>query len=255
MGVVGSAVANTYSHHYETHLYRIDLDSKKGPDSYEDAKSSDGIFICVPSPSDKDGKYDVTALTRVLNRLEGYQGVIISKVTATPDIYRELGKKYPNLVHCPEFLTAANPIQDYVNSKFMILGGNVMAYIREAERIIRWGGFDSIKFVHTGLDEAAMTKLLINSYLATKVIFMNEIYQLCQSNEIDYETVTKLSKMDLRVGDSHMIVPGPDGNFGFGGMCFPKDTQALLKYAEDTHNDLSVLDAAIKKNILLRLKT
>lgn len=254
LGIVGNAVAQAYAHHKETHVYRIDKDTKKGPDSYEDARLADGIFICVPSPSGHDGRYDISALESVLDKLEGYQGVIISKVTATPDVYRELGKRYPNLVHCPEFLTAANPVIDYTNSKFMILGGNVLAYIREAERIIRWGGHDNIKFVHSSIDEAAMTKLLINSYLATKVVFMNEIFQLCQRNNIDYEVVSEMARLDPRIGNSHMMVPGPDGAYGFGGMCFPKDTSALSKYGEDTGADLSLLDTAIKKNTALRLK-
>lgn len=254
LGVVGNAVAHAYAHHKETHVYRIDKDTKKGPDSYEDARLADGIFVCVPSPNDSNGRYDTSALESVLESLEGYQGVIISKVTATPDIYRDLGRKYPNLVHCPEFLTAANPVYDYATSKFMILGGNVPAYIREAERIIRWGGHDNIKFVHAGIDEAAMTKLLINSYLATKVVFMNEIFKLCQLNDIDYEVITDLARLDARIGNSHMMVPGPDGAYGFGGMCFPKDTSALSKYGEDTGADLSLLDTAIKKNTALRLK-
>jgi UDPglucose 6-dehydrogenase len=59
--------------------------------------------------------------------------------------------------------------------------------------------------------------------------------------------------LDNRIGQSHLQVPGHDGSFGFGGMCFPKDTSALLRYAEELDVPLNVLDAAVKKNLLLRL--
>lgn len=82
---------------------------------------------------------------------------------------------------------------------------------------------------------------------------MNEIYQLANALGADYKMVSWMATLDERIGDSHMRVPGPDGQLGFGGMCFPKDTSALLKYAEEVGVTLNVLDAAVKKNTILRL--
>jgi UDPglucose 6-dehydrogenase len=82
---------------------------------------------------------------------------------------------------------------------------------------------------------------------------MNEVYQLAQAMNLNYDNVAAMVKMDRRIGNSHMLVPGPDGNFGFGGACFPKDTSAMLKFAEQYNTPLNVLDAAVKKNTLLRL--
>lgn len=254
MGVVGDAVAHAYhdDHYFKT--YFIDKNPTKNSATYQDIANTEAVFVCVPSPNDAHGRYDTSALTEVLNRLQNYNGVIISKVTATPDVYRTLSQQYPNLVHCPEFLTAANPRQDYITSKFMIIGGRVSAYMREAERIIRLGGHANTQIHHCSIEEAAMAKMSINSYLATKVVFMNELQQLCQSFDIDYASVSRLMQQDQRIGNSHMRVPGPDGLYGFGGMCFPKDTTALLKFAEDQNTDFGVLDSAVKKNTLIRIK-
>ena len=81
---------------------------------------------------------------------------------------------------------------------------------------------------------------------------MNEIYKLAEKTNCDFGVVAGMVIADNRIGKSHMQIPGPDGEFGFGGMCFPKDTAALLKFAEEQNVELSVLKAAVKKNKLLR---
>ena len=72
-----------------------------------------------------------------------------------------------------------------------------------------------------------MVKYLTNSFLATKVSFANEIYQVCEKLNIDYDKVVEYATLDDRLGKSHWNVPGPDGDFGFGGHCLPKDLSYL----------------------------
>jgi UDPglucose 6-dehydrogenase len=182
-----------------------------------------------------------------------YTGVVISKCTAPPDTYKKLNDRFHNLVHAPEFLTAANAVDDYINGKFSIIGGKVRAYQHEAERIIKitQPHLKNIKFCSIG--EAALAKYSINSFLATKVVFMNELHGVAVASGLDFDTIASMIRLDERIGSSHMKVPGPDGSFGFGGYCFPKDTAALIKYAESLNKPLNVLDAAVKKNTLLRL--
>lgn len=232
----------------------VDSDARKGHvGTYAQLMLCEGIFVCVPSPTKDDGSCDTSILEDVLTKLEGYQGVIISKVTAPPNVYQRLGEKYPNLVHAPEFLTAANANRDYSNAQWSIIGGSVRAYRHEAERIIKLTqpSLTTIKFCSIG--DAALAKYAINSFLATKVIFMNELYQLAEKAGLNYDVVTNLIKQDDRIGDSHMRVPGTDGSLGFGGYCFPKDTNALLKFADNLHSPMNVLESAVKKNTLLRL--
>lgn len=253
LGFVGKAIADSL----EFMSIKVIIDPIKGYNStYEDIKQCSGVFICVPSPQNDDGSCDTSILENVLSNLNeiSYSGVIISKCTAPPDVYIRLNELYPNLVHVPEFLTAANASLDYLNGKFSIIGGKVPAYCREAERIIKITHPALKQIEHCSIGEAALAKYTINSFLATKVVFMNEIYKVATAAGLDYTNISKLVSLDSRIGESHREVPGPDGLLGFGGMCFPKDTAALLKYAENIQVNLNVLDAAVKKNTLLRLQ-
>jgi UDPglucose 6-dehydrogenase len=254
MGFVGSAIAEAMDHGF---CGITAIDTAKGyNNTYKDLLDCEGVFVCVPSPQSDDGTCDTSILEDVLANLEKlkYQGVVISKCTAPPDVYEKLNILYPNLVHAPEFLTAANAKADYANGRFVMIGGRVGVYQREAERLIRIGQQSlGENVVYCTIGEAALAKYAINSFMSTKVVFMNELYQLAQAMNLNYDKIAHMVKMDHRIGNSHMQVPGPDGAFGFGGACFPKDTSAMLKFAEQYKAPLNVLDAAVKKNTLLRL--
>jgi UDPglucose 6-dehydrogenase len=251
LGFVGSAIRDSLEDMFHDLIL---VDPPKGlPNTYKDLENCEGVFICVPSPSADDGSCDSSILESALDELKNFDGVIISKTTATPSVYENLSKKYKNLVHAPEFLTAANPSRDYALGKFAIIGGSVPAWIREAERLIRLGQKSLTEIKYCTPAEASLAKYTINCFLATKVTFMNEIHQMCVATGQDYKKIADLIQLDPRIGNSHLRVPGPDGNMGFGGMCFPKDTAALLKYAEEANLSLNVIDAAVKKNTMLRL--
>ena len=83
---------------------------------------------------------------------------------------------------------------------------------------------------------------------------MNEMHSIAEKKGYDWFHIKRMLDLDLRIGSTHCAVPGPDGFYGFGGMCFPKDTSAILKYAEDIECKLNVLSSALKKNTALRLK-
>jgi nucleotide sugar dehydrogenase len=251
LGFVGEAIREHYN---GFERICIDTDVSKGyVGTYKEIMNAEGIFVCVPSPQRADGSCNTDILENVLDNLKDYKGVIISKVTATPDIYERLGKKYPNLVHVPEFLTAANAVRDYRNSKFAIIGGSVLAYQHEAARIVKYINSD-ISTTFCSIEEASLVKYIINSFLATKVVFMNEMAALVEANGGSWSNVARMVLQDNRIGGSHMQVPGPDGQYGFGGMCFPKDTTAIIKHAETLNINLHVLKEAVKKNTILRLQ-
>ena len=253
-GFVGSAISNVYTSEFLSDV--IIVDPGKGfTGTYNDLADADGVFVCVPSPQGDDGVCDTSILEDVLTNLKkvNFRGVIISKVTAPPQVYRRLQAEYFNLVHAPEFLTAANAKFDYLRSSFAIIGGELSVYKNEAERIIKMGLPQLSNIVHCSIEEASLAKYTINTFLATKVIFMNEIAKLADNLGCDYKAVSSMVNLDTRIGTSHMQVPGPDGAYGFGGMCFPKDTAALLTIAKEAGTDMQVLDAAVKKNTLLRL--
>ena len=95
-----------------------------------------------------------------------------------------------------------------------------------------------------------MVKYFRNTFLALKVSFCNELEQFCTVKGINYDRVRQVAASDSRIGPSHTAVPGPDGHRGFGGTCFPKDTNGLLfemkKYGMNSH----ILSAAVQRNLL-----
>lgn len=253
LGFVGSAILNSLSDRF---IDLIIIDPDKGHNStYNDLAGAEAVFVCVPTPRSNNGNCDTSILEDVLARLHKikYTGVIISKCTAPPSVYQKLNERYPNLVHVPEFLTAADAMRDYLNGEFAIIGGSIKAYMNEAERFTKISQQNLKTVVHCDIGEAALTKYAINSFLATKVVFMNELHGVAVAAGLDYNAIATMVSLDKRIGSSHMRVPGSDGTFGFGGHCFPKDTEALLSLSKDLGVTMQVLEAALKKNLLLRL--
>jgi len=249
LGFVGGAVLDSFK------STEVKTNDPKNPnsESYDELKKCEALFVCVPSPSNPDGSCDTSILEEVLNKLKDYTGVIISKVTAPPNVYTKLQKKHPNLIYIPEFLTAQYATTDYKNTKKFIIGGNVLAYQNEARRVMQYTHKDA-SFIFSSIEEASLTKYTVNAFLATKVSFMNDMYDITDAAGLNWDIVQNLVQFvdRERIGSSHMIVPGHDGKRGFGGMCFPKDTAGLLHYAKDIDVNLDVLTAAVKKNKTLR---
>lgn len=249
VGFVGNAVLNSLKNQ------RLEInDPAKGYNStYDVLKTCEAIFVCVPSPSKQDGSCDTSILEDVLQKLKDYRGVILSKVTAPPGVYSVLQEKYPQLIYIPEFLTANNASDDYAKTKKFIIGGNVLAYQNEAVRIMKYS-HNAATFSYCTIEEASFVKYTINAFLAIKVSFMNEMYDVAEAANLAWDTVENLVMFvdRERIGSSHMSVPGPDGSRGFGGMCFPKDTAGLLNYAKTIGIKMNILNTAIEKNRSLR---
>lgn len=248
-GFVGSAIKHSMEDTCKIKV--VDIDPTKSTHTIDDLIDCEGIFVCVPTPQADNGVCDTSALEDVLTKLEYYNGPIISKCTAPPAFYKKLSEKYINLIHSPEFLTAANAKTDYILGKFAIIGGASKAFRSEAERIIRIGQQNLNTVMHCSAEEAALAKYGINTFLATKVVFMNELYLLCQTTGVDYKKVSELITLDSRIGNTHMKVPGQDG-FGFAGMCFPKDTSALYQYALSSGYEMEHMKSVIEVNKKLR---
>jgi len=112
--------------------------------------------------------------------------------------------------------------------------------------------FPKVPIIKTNSTYAETIKYVTNCFLATKVSFANEMYQLCESLNIDYDKVIEYAKFDERLGYSHWAVPGPDGDFGFGGHCFPKDMNALIHLGNSLGVDLQTIKSAIETNDKVR---
>ena len=204
----------------------------------------DAVYICVPSPQKDNGECDTSILEGVLRQLTvKVETPIISKVTAPPSEYERLEKLYPNLVYSPEFLTAANATEDYVNAQYIIVGGEDYTLRYSAAKTIQ-STVGTDEFFLTDIKTASAYKYMMNSYLAMKVTFMNDFYLFAKEQNINWDSLILFAKNDNRIGDTHMTVPGPDGQFGWGGYCFPKDLNAIT----NSSDQLQLLKAVIERN-------
>jgi UDPglucose 6-dehydrogenase len=156
-------------------------------------------------------------------------------------VYAYLESKYPNIVHAPEFLTAANATADYESATWVLVGGKP-DNVEKAIAIISTSTIAATHYHKTNITTASMFKYLANSFMATKVTFMNEFYQLAQHFDVSWQDIKEIAKNDSRLGHTHWDVPGPDGKFGFGGACFPKDVAAICEQAIDAGMSLELLE-------------
>lgn len=257
LGVVGAGfVGGSVIHGFDTHSVDMWIvDPKKSKTTLKECVKADPhmIFVCVPTPESKTGEVDVSIASGVLADLaeNRYKGIVIIKSTITPDNLGKFKKAYDlRLVYNPEFLTEANAHADFIDPPMQILGGRWKDCELVEKAYVKHSKVKIVPTFKTDMMSASLLKYTINSWLATKVTFMNEIHELHASSGAgtSWEQFTDMLTRDSRIGDTHVRVPGPDGSYGFGGHCFPKDTAGLLAYAEKQAVELSVLERAVKTN-------
>ena len=251
--------SNKNNDHTKIITYDKALESKSNISCLKDlVKESKFIFVCVPTPSNTDNSCYTGIVEEVVSDINSFSimfkktCIVIIKSTVPPGTTKMLDEKNKNIdvIFNPEFLREASFLEDFKNQNRIILGGKKSA-VNSVEKLYN-EIFKNVKVIKTDSSTAEMTKYLINTFLATKVSFANEIKLLCDKANINYEEVIKHSLHDERLGDSHWSVPGPDGKIGFGGSCFPKDLKALIFYSENLGIDLDLLNAAWKTNLKFR---
>ena len=258
-GFVGSSVAFGFSPQCgcDADIKIYDKDSSKATHSLESTLTSDFIFVSVPTPSNPDGSINLDVVYNIFEEMSvlNYRSdnVFLLRSTVTPGTTRKLQRKFRNLniVFNPEFLTERSAKLDFINQSRFILGG-LKKNVNKVEKLYvdRFGATTPV--IKTNYETAEMIKYMNNCYFATKVSFMNEMYQIADACGVDWDMAVEGFVRDGRIGHSHMSVPGPDGKFGFGGSCFPKDIQAMINFAESLGVEPSVLNGAWEKNLDVR---
>jgi len=257
-GYVGSAVREVFSKHYETNTFDLNGDCTCR-DMEELIDSSDVIFVCVPTPMKKDGSCDTSIVEGVVHELndlaltrQDANRIIAIKSTIPPGTTNRLNKnhEFVSVIFNPEFLTEANFIEDFRNQSRIIIGGErpSTTKLRQVYSLV----FPDATIVKTGSKTAEMVKYMTNTFLATKVSFANEMFQICDMLNIDYDKVVEYSTYDERLGKSHWAVPGPDGHYGFGGSCFPKDLNAFMSFTKSVGVDINTIKGAWETNLQVR---
>jgi UDPglucose 6-dehydrogenase len=255
-GFVGNAVYEGMRNYFN--IFTFDKDPNKFSNVkniFEVVKNTEITFLCVPTPMKKSGECDFGIISSALNDIancvetlkkDGYIVIIKSTIPpGTTEYFSNIFTKL-NIVFNPEFLTEANAIDDYKNQNRIIIGGERYGTTKVKQMFSK--AFPQVPIIKTSSTIAEMIKYVTNTFLATKISFANEIFQICQNLNIDYDKVIEYARYDKRLGNSHWSVPGPDGDFGYGGHCFPKDIAALKYVADMMGISTTILDASIKKN-------
>lgn len=211
---------------------------------YTDFGTPAGMVVCVSTPQSEDGACYADNVIDVVGRVEPGTPVLI-RSTVSLEGWQRLRELYPNhnLTFAPEFLRAASAVEDFLATREMYMGGDDVGFWHAVFRV----AFDDDKFTtQIALpEELILAKYFRNSFLATKVAFFNQIYDLCAATGIEYELVRHVIAEDARIGHSHTNITTERG---FGGHCFPKDTAAIVHTAALADVKLSLIQEAIAYN-------
>ncbi len=233
-----------------------------GTDLAEAVRRALVVFICVGTPPAPDGSADLSFIREVALGLaeviDDYK-VIVTKSTVPVGTNRWIKKLIDenkknsvavDVISNPEFLREGSAIEDFMRPDRVVIGGESAYAIAIIKDIYRPLYLAETPFVITDLETAEMIKYASNSFLATKISFINEIANLCERVGADVVTVAKAMGFDPRIG-SRFLNPGP----GFGGSCFPKDVQALCYLGRKNGYQLRILEAVLEVNREQRLIT
>lgn len=223
-GFVGKATALTLNQKVEWH------DPPKG--LIADYKTADVVFLC---------SFDDT-LEYYINELKDHPIVFI-RSTLVPT--RVQGTDFAVY---PEFLVERTWETDALNPIQIVVGGTP----EQVEVLKSISKLDFTNAVITSNQIASLMKVSTNAYLALKVTFMNLLSQLCEKYGIDYNDFKDVLKIDTRLGHTHFDVPGPDGQLGFGGKCFPKDSRLLMEILKSQHVDYRLMETVLSINNNIR---
>lgn len=258
-GFIGNAVVELFRPHVSEVVVYDKEKSIQGPYSIhgnvivgrsleEVVASAEVIFVAVPTPMRPTGECHTGIVEGVLQQVQNTainigrhldSFIVVVKSTVPPGFTKEMQERYAlRLLFSPEFLTEANSVRDFKATNRVLLGGDledarivfkyfegvwpdrhVTTYIDHPDGLVQ--------IIHCDSTVAEMVKLSTNVHLTSRVMISNELYLICEKLGIEYDDVKILTQLDRRIGLSHMNVPGPDGNLGVGGHCFPKDLSSL----------------------------
>ncbi len=238
-GAVGQAHHKVFGKHYDIEIY----DPFKG---YKDMSSdTEGLIVCTATPSLENGACLINSVYDVIERSPKVP--VIIKSTISLEGWETLTEYFPDreITFSPEFLRNNTAEQDLLETKdFMFGGGNINF----------WQGIfiNVLGKINIGIAdprELILVKYFRNSFLANKVSFFNQIYDLCEATGINYDAVATGVGADKRIGTSHTTVTKERG---YGGHCFPKDIQAIIYTAKRCGVDLTLLKEALEYNKKVR---
>lgn len=257
-GYVGHATGVGFATNPENKIFWYDK-FKESPNTLKEVvKNAEFIFISVPSPIFEDySGMDMSIVEEVVGQvareIKDPKKIVIIKSTSLPGTTKKMAEKYPkvNFAMNPEFLTQKNADADFLKPFRTVIGCDAPDVGERIKKLYETILPQDQKYIITDTTSAEIIKYMSNLILASKVVLANEFYELSKKVGANYVDVQKGVESDPRIG-THLGVPGPDGDVGFGGACFPKDTIGILGLSKKLKVDMGALQAIWDKNLKIR---
>lgn len=221
-------------------------------------EKNDVIFIAVGTPPADDGSADLKYVLEVANSIAKYMNgykVIVDKSTVpvgtgqrvksvVENTLRERGLDYNfDVVSNPEFLREGSAVRDFTHPDRIVIGAESDEALKIMKEVYRVLYINETPFIETNIETAEMIKYAANAFLAMKITFINEVANVCEKVGADVQKVSKAMGQDGRISPKFLHA-GP----GYGGSCFPKDTKALARIAQDYGEEVSLIEATVEAN-------
>jgi UDPglucose 6-dehydrogenase len=200
------------------------------------AANPEAIFVCVPTPTDNTNYDNIKSVLTQITELQ-YSGIVVVKSTI---LFNHLDGF--DVVVNPEFLSRGSSNQDFVNPPFVLFGGDISITKKLQDIYLKYSTVCLDKTIHTDVATASLAKYCFNSFYATKITFLNQIYDVCKAAGVSYDGLKDILKLNPWMGSYHFDVPGHEGR-GFRGPCLPKDVEALHR-----EYNLELLSTVLKIN-------
>lgn len=239
-GFVGGALKRWISEHNSENVEVFVSDPPKGMN--DDLSNVDVAFVSIHVPTEADGSQDLSLMVELIRKLSDIP--VFVRTTILPGTSKMLTEATGhNVYFMPEFLTERTAYEDFCSQP--------MIFTAEEELLSKI--FVGKKHICMSALEAEITKYAHNVFGALKVTYFNGIFELCKSMEANYRKIQEGILLSGYINAPHTQVPGPDGKFGYGGKCFPKDVNALTKLCVDKNLEVAKLLSTLRPaNIFYR---
>tara|TARA_B100000886_G_scaffold336968_1_gene296762 strand:- start:6802 stop:7641 length:840 start_codon:yes stop_codon:yes gene_type:complete len=261
LGFVGSSMYKSFKLKglkEKSDLIGYDKYKNGGIGHFEECLKCDMLFLALPTIFNQEiSQYDKEPIreTCILLKKNKFKGIIVIKSTIEPETIDNLSNEFKlKFIHNPEFLTARTAFEDFHNQRHIVLGKGRKCTTNDLNtlKIFYSELYPDAEISLCNSLESESMKSFVNCFYAVKVQFFTELYLLCQSNGSDYNVIKDMMLKNGWINPMHTTVPGPDGQISFGGLCFPKDTNALNKYMIKSNTPNKVLEATIKERNEMR---